>query len=59
MVNYEEIIDQNPEKIKELTTSKDIEEMVDEYLKYDFEDVLSGGLKTKFKVFFELFSTFK
>ena len=24
--------------------------MVDEYLKYEFEDVIGGGLKTKFKV---------
>jgi hypothetical protein len=26
--------------------------MVDEYMKYDFEDVISGGVKTKFKVIF-------
>jgi hypothetical protein len=29
--------------------------MVDEYLKYDYEDVIGGGLKTKFKVFYLLF----
>lgn len=28
--------------------------MVDEYLKYEFEDVIGGGLKTKFKVMFNL-----
>jgi hypothetical protein len=30
--------------------------MIDEYLKYDYEDVLSGGLKTKFKVVKFIFS---
>lgn len=30
--------------------------MVDEYLQNDFEGVLSGGLKTKFKVVLCLFS---
>jgi len=30
--------------------------MVDEYLKHDFEDVISGGLKTKFKVILFLYS---
>jgi hypothetical protein len=30
--------------------------MIDEYLKYDYEDVLSGGLKTKFKVVEFIFS---
>ncbi len=28
--------------------------MVDEYLKYEFEDVIGDGLKTKFKVNFIL-----
>ena len=28
--------------------------MVDEYLKYEFEDVIGDGLKTKFKVIFLL-----
>jgi hypothetical protein len=28
--------------------------MVDEYLKYEFEDVIGGGLKTKFKVMINL-----
>lgn len=32
-----------------LNTQKDIEELVDEYIKYDFEDIIGGGLKTKFK----------
>ena len=47
--NYEEMLEKNPEKIKEITCQKDIEELVDEYMKYDFEDVIGGGLKTKFR----------
>lgn len=35
--------------MKELTNEKEIEEMVDEYMKHDFEDIISGGVKTKFK----------
>ena len=42
-------MDKNPEKVKELLTQKDIDELVDEYIKCDFEDVIGGGLKTKFK----------
>lgn len=30
--------------------------MVDEYIKNDFEGVISGGVKTKFKVILWLFS---
>lgn len=33
-----------------MTNSKEIEEMVDEYLKYEFEGVIGDGMKTKFRV---------
>jgi hypothetical protein len=54
--NYESLLDTDPQKIKELTDLKEIEEMVDEYIKNDFEGVLSGGLKTKFRVIVTLYS---
>jgi hypothetical protein len=31
--------------------------MVDEYIKNDFEGVISGGVKTKFRVMMILYST--
>ena len=43
-------MDQNPEKIKELTDHEEIEKMVDEYMQNEFEGVIGGGVKTKFKV---------
>lgn len=42
-------MEKNPEKIKELTSREDIEEMVDEYVRNQFEDVLADGTKAKFR----------
>lgn len=48
--NYEELLENDPQKIKELTNIQEIEEMVDEYMRTEFEDVIGGGVKTKFRV---------
>jgi len=53
------LLDQDPEKVKELTNIKEIEDLVDEYMQNEYEGVISGDIKTKFRVIIIVYSIFK
>jgi len=36
-------------KLKDIYQDKELEELIDSYYRLDFEDVISGGIKTRFK----------
>ena len=36
-------------KLAEVTKNPELAELVDDYYKIDFEDIIAGGLKTRFK----------
>ena len=38
------------EKLKEIYNDQELDELIDTYYKLDFEDIISGGIKTRFKV---------
>lgn len=42
------MIDKDPERLKEKLPT-DLKKLVDEYYDLDFEDVIAGGIKTKFQ----------
>ena len=37
-------------KLKEVYDNEELNKLIDSYYQLDFEDVISGGLKTRFKV---------
>lgn len=47
-VSLEDMIDKDPERLKEKLPA-DLKKLVDEYYDLDFEDVIAGGIKTKFQ----------
>ena len=50
-INYEELVKQDVNKIKELGIKDDkLAELIDLYYRVDFEDIIAGGIKTRFKV---------
>jgi protein KRI1 len=48
-VNPTTLLDTNPDRLKEMIGDADIQNLVDEYYNLDFEDVIAGGIKTRFK----------
>lgn len=49
-VNVSKVMaDENYHKLTELTDNPELAELIDDYYKIDFEDVIAGGLKTRFK----------
>lgn len=48
-VDVEEMLDKNPLALKKKIDDKEIQKLVDEYYDLDFEDVIAGGIKTKYK----------
>lgn len=50
--DLEEIAEKNPHKLKKLVDDEAIKKLVDEYYSLDFEDIIGGTLKTRFKVLF-------
>ena len=49
MLDMEELLEKNPGKLKEQVQDTELQKLVDEYYDLDFEDVIAGGIKTKFK----------
>lgn len=47
-VSLQDMIDKDPERLKEKLPT-DLKKLVDEYYDLDFEDVIAGGIKTKFQ----------
>lgn len=43
------MLDKNPEKLKQQIQDVEIQKLVDDYNNLDFEDVIAGGIKTRFK----------
>lgn len=43
---------ENPSLLKGKVMDDELKKLVDEYYSLDFEDIIAGGIKTKFKVFF-------
>ncbi|EGR27880.1 zz domain protein [Ichthyophthirius multifiliis] len=48
-VNLEELAQNNPAKLKKYVNDEEIQKLVDQYYSVDFEDVITGGIKTRFK----------
>lgn len=48
--NLKEIAKKNPHKLKDFVQDEEIQKLVDEYYGLDFEDIIAGNIKTKFKV---------
>jgi len=40
----------DPSKLTKHVDDREIQKLVDQYYSLDFEDVISGGIKTRFKV---------
>ena len=47
--NLEEVVAKDPSKLKSIVNDDLINKLVDEYYSLDFEDIIAGGIKTKFK----------
>lgn len=47
-IDVEEILENDPSKLKEVVNDEIINKLVNEYYSLDFEDVIAGGLKTRF-----------
>ena len=50
-IDYEALLDANPTKFKEIINDEEINKLVNQYYGLNFEDVISGGIKTRFPVF--------
>ncbi|CAD8059236.1 unnamed protein product [Paramecium sonneborni] len=48
IVDINKLLDENPEQLKEKLPSN-LKNIIDEYYSLDFEDVIAGGIKTKFQ----------
>lgn len=44
--------EKDPHKLKNIVDDEELKKLVDEYYALDFEDIIAGGIKTKFKVIF-------
>jgi hypothetical protein len=38
------------EKLKEMHNDEELNSLIDSYYQLDFEDIIAGGIKTRFKV---------
>jgi len=48
-VDVEKIVKEDVSKLKGIYKDKELDELIDSYYQLDFEDVISGGIKTRFK----------
>ncbi|CAD8141501.1 unnamed protein product [Paramecium pentaurelia] len=48
IVDVNKLLDENPEQLREKLPSN-LKNMIDEYFSLDFEDIIAGGIKTKFQ----------
>jgi len=46
------VAEKDPHKLKNIVDDEELKKLVDEYYALDFEDIIAGGIKTKFKVIF-------
>lgn len=44
------VAEKAPHKLKNLVDDEELKKLVDEYYGLDFEDIIAGGIKTRFKV---------
>jgi len=54
-VDFEKVVKEDVTKLKGMYKDKELEELIDSYYQLDFEDVISGGIKTRFKVLIKVF----
>ncbi len=47
--DLEEIAEEDPAELKKHLNNDEIDKLVEEYYMLDFEDLIAGGLKTRFK----------
>ena len=45
-----DVAEKAPHKLKKLVDDEELKKLVDEYYGLDFEDIIAGGIKTRFKV---------
>jgi len=48
-VDVDRIVKEDVSKLKGIYKDKELDELIDSYYQLDFEDVISGGIKTRFK----------
>ena len=48
-IDMDEVIEQNPLKFNKLVDDKVLNSLVEEYYNLDFEDLIAGEIKTRFK----------
>ena len=48
-IDMDEVIGQNPLKFNKLVDDKVLNSLVEEYYNLDFEDLIAGEIKTRFK----------
>jgi len=48
-VDFDNLLKKDPDLIKQYTKDQELDEMIDNYYKLDFEDIITGGIKTRFK----------
>ncbi|EAR96396.3 KRI1 family carboxy-terminal protein (macronuclear) [Tetrahymena thermophila SB210] len=48
-VDLEAVVDKDPQALKKYISDEEIQNLVDQYYNLDYEDVITGGIKTRFK----------
>jgi len=48
-VDYEKVMKEDVSKLKDIYDNEELNKLIDSYYQLDFEDVISGGIKTRFK----------